>query len=758
MAAGGQTKAAYLDSTLGADARARDLLGRMTLEEKVRQMSACRTCCFLKNGKVSGQAVRKFFRGLSIGTMRDAELNPRESAEAMNAVQKYLVEQTRFGIPAIVHAECLHGHSSGRATIFPQAIGQGSTWNPGLIGRMAQAIAKEARAVGVTQALSPDLDLGRDPRWGRLEESYGEDPFHVSRMGVAYIRGMQGGGGTIDREHLVCTIKHFAAHGSPERGINTGPVSGGMRELRSLYLPPFKAAVMEAGALSVMPAYSEYDGIPASASKLLLTRILRDEWGFAGYVFSDYCAIEILKIFHKTAASPADAGRQALAAGLDLEAPFEYAYGDVLLQCVRRGEVPVELVDRAVMRILRVKFLAGLFENPYVDARRAERVVNCAAHRALAREVARESIVLLKNDGNLLPLKRSIRRIAVIGPNADKAQFGDYTFPNLDAVTPLQGVKGAVSKRTQVVHARGCHLHGLSRDNFAAAVEAARSSDAAIVIVGDTSHSLGGVGWGAEGEAATCGEGFDNGELTLPGVQEELVRAVHATGTPTIAVLVNGRPYSIPWLAENVPAIVEAWYPGEQGSNALADILFGKVNPSGRLTVSVPRGVGHIPACYNHKPSSGGYYHKPGTPEKPGRDYVFSDPAPLFPFGHGLSYTTFKYSNLRVSPCRISADGKVNVSVTVRNTGRVAGKEVVQLYLTDVVSSVTTPVKALRRFEKIDLLPGRARTVSFTLNPEDLGLYDEEMCFVVEPGEFEVAVGCLKKRFEVVQRGGRRQA
>ena len=748
-----ESKPGYMDATLGVASRVRDLLGRMTIEEKVRQMGMCDPARFLKNGRLSSRAVKRFFKGTSVGCIQDVrQPDPKESAEIINAIQKYLVENTRLGIPALVVGECLHGHLSPRATVFPQAIALASTWSPDLVRRMAEAAAKEARAVGMTQAFAPDLDLARDPRWGRVEETYGEDPYLVSRMGVAYIRGMQGEELPIDREHLVCTPKHYAAHGSPDAGVNLAPVAGGLRELYTVYLPPFRAAVTEAGALSVMPAYSEYDGVPAAASKHLLTRVLREEWGFQGYTFSDYGAVMMLHTFHKTAATPAEAGRQALEAGMDLEAPGGYGFGEALLGLAGKGEAPVSWIDRAVTRILRVKFLAGVFENPYADARKARRVVNCAAHRKLALDIARESIILLKNQGNLLPLDRNIRSVAVIGSNADVAQLGDYSIVNPAIPGPLQGIRKIVSRRTQVRYAHGCCLYERSRGGFDEAVDAARGSDAAILFLGGASTVFAGIGWGTEHwPTVTCGEGFDRADISLPGVQQELLRAVHATRTPTVAVLVHGRSYAVSWMAEHVPAVVEAWYPGEQGATALAEVLFGKVNPSGRLPVSIPRSVGHVPAFYNHKPSARGYYHTPGAPDKPGRDYVFSETTPLFAFGHGLSYTTFKYSGLRVSPKRILPGGLVRVSVRVGNSGRRAGKEVVQVYVNDVVSSVTTPVKALRRFEKVSLRPGEEKVVSFELEPEDLALLDENMNWTVEPGTFEVMVGGLKRSFEVVR-------
>jgi len=749
---GRRAGALYQDSSQPVETRVRDLLGRMTLEDKIRQMGMANSVDFVKAGRFSPTLARKFFKGTGIGALQDPRLEPRTSGELVNELQKFLAKNTRLGIPALVVSECLHGHMSQGATIFPQAIGLASTWNADLLQEVAAVAAKEARSVGVSQALSPDLDLARDPRWGRVEETYGEDPYLCSRMGVAYIKGLQGERPTVDGEHLIATTKHFAAHGSPEGGVNLAPVSAGPRELRELYLPAFKAAIVEAGALSVMPAYSELDGVPCSGSKLLLTKILREEWGFRGYTFSDYGAIHMLAAMHRTASDLTEAGKQALEAGMDMEAPLIAAFGDRLSKLVRRGQVPVELIDQAVSRILRVKFLAGLFENPYADPKRAVKVVNNPRHRRLARQAAQEAVILLKNEHDLLPLDRNIESIAVIGPNADVAQLGDYSIEKDQVVTPLEGIRRAVSRKTKVIHAKGCGICELSRKGFDEATAAAERAQAAIVVVGGSSMVRSGIGWGTGdkgGHVATCGEGFDRTDLNLPGVQQELVEAVAQTETPTIVVLVNGRAYSIPWIAEHIPAILEAWYPGEEGGNALADVIFGKINPSGRLPVSIPRAVGQLPVCYNHKPSARGYYHRPGSPGNPGRDYVFMDTKPLFEFGHGLSYTKFRYSNLRVVPSRIARAGTVNVSVDVRNVGRREGKEVVQLYVNDLVSSVTTPVKALRGFRKITLKPGQLETVRFTLTPADLALLNEHMEWTVEPGAFEVIVAGLKKRFEV---------
>ena len=738
----------YLDPELSPDLRTRDLLGRMTLEEKLRQLTMLRIRDLSDKGRVKAKAVREAIGDLGIGCLEDPRSTPKKNAEAVNRLQKHLIEKTRLGIPAIVVGETLHGHFSPGATIFPQAIGLGATWDPELVGRMARAAAEEASAIGMTQTLGPDLDLARDPRWGRVEETYGEDPYLVGRMGVAYIRAMQTDAPGLGAAGVICTPKHYAAHGDPQGGLNLSPVNAGTRLLRSLYLQPFEAAVREAGALSIMPCYSELDGVPAHASKLLLTRVLREAWGFRGYVFSDYGGVTMLRSFHRVAATLGEAAKQALEAGMDLEAPGANAYGAELLALIEKGEVDVETVDRAVANVLRVKFLLGLFERPWADPDAAERVVNREAHRRLAREVARESIVLLKNEGGLLPLDAGLASIAVIGPNANACRYGDYTVDK-KGVTPLDGIREAVSKRTRVVHVEGCGISDVTHDGFTDAVRAAKESEVAVVVIGGKSLNMAGVGWGSDTQSATCGEGFDRSDLAPPGVQADLVRAVVETGTPTVVVLVHGRPYAIPWMAERVPAILDAWYPGEEGGHAVAEVLFGKVNPSGKLPVSVPRSVGHVPVFHNHKPSARGYYHKPGRPGEPGRDYVDSEPTPLFEFGHGLSYTKFKYTNLRVTPGRIAPAGRARVAVDVRNAGDRAGKEVVQLYVNDVYSSVTTPVRVLRGFEKIELEPGEKRQVSFTLGPEDLRLLDRDMNWVVEPGEFEVMVGGLGERLEV---------
>ena len=745
----------YRDPECPVDARVKDLLARMTPEEKVRQTAFVWGRNMLEGEELSPARIETTLERAGIGGVMDPWAPAPATVRLANAIQRYLLDHTRLGIPALIMSECLHGHLSPGATIFPQVIGLSCSWDPELVEEIGAAAAREAAAVGIRQAFSPNLDLARDPRWGRVEETYGEDTHLVTRLGVAYVRGLQGKTQTLQPEKLVATLKHFAGHCAPQSGLNLAPADMGERQLREEFLPPFEAAVKEAGALSVMPAYSEIDGVPCSASSFLLRDVLRREWGFQGFTFSDFGAIGMLAGFHGTAKDDQEAGRQAFTAGLDMEAPQIRCFGDKLLELVRKGDVSMERLDEAVGNILRVKFLAGLFEHPYRDEMGVTEIVHCDRHVRLARQAAGESIVLLKNQDGLLPLdEKTISSIAVMGPNADVAECGDYCFPKSEDVSPLEGIRAAVPAGTQVTFTPGCDLHDLGRDGFEAAVQAARDADVAILCVGGSSMSLGGVGWVIDGKPtrpSTCGEGYDRTDLHLPGVQQELVEAVVATGTPVVVVVINGRPLSIPWIAGHVPAILEAWYPGEQGGHAIADILFGRVNPSGKLTTTIPRSVGQVPLYYCRKPSAGGYYRKPGAPGRPGRDYVTSEPTPLYEFGHGLSYTTFHYSRLRLAPSEIAPDGTFTVCVDVRNAGDRAGKEVVQLYVNDVVSSVTTPRRVLKRFKKIALEPGEATTVTFQLGFDDLSLLNRSMERVVEPGRFDIMVGGLCCSGEVLE-------
>ena len=685
----------YKDAKADVEDRVEDLLRRMTLEEKVAQMN------------MDAMGVYEQLP-LGVGVVESPFIGVEEIARQSAEVKRYARENTRLGIPPIQIGECLHGQLAMGATIFPQAIAQGSTWNPELIERMASVIALEASASGVDQALSPLFDLARDPRYGRTEECYGEAPYLVARLGLASL---------------------------------------GEREMRTLHLYPFEVVVKEGNVYAVMPSYNEVDGIPAHVNRWLLTQVLREEWKFPGYVFTDYGSLGHLYSFHKVARNAEEAAPMALRAGVDLEAARPDVYKR-LVELVHNGTIEEAQIDEAVRRILRVKFKAGLFEKPYADPKKIKKIVHRPEHVRLAREVAEESVILLKNENQVLPLDvKTLKSIAIIGPNADQVQYGDYTYTrdNRSGVTILEGLRQKVGKKVEIRYAKGCDITGSRRDGIAEAVQQVQKSDVAVVVLGETSVILSGLGWGVglgENEPKdpfTSGEGYDLTDLNPLGVQRELLQAVYATGKPVILILVHGRPWSIEWEKEHIPAIVEAWYPGEQGGNAIADILLGEVNPSGRLNCSYPRSVGHVPVVYDYKPSGRGINREPGTPENPGRDYVFSSPAPLFPFGHGLSYTTFEYSDLTIAAP--DAEGNIEVTVTVKNTGRRAGKEVVQLYVNDVVSSVTTPVKALKRFAKVGLAPGESRTVNFSLAPQDLALWNAGMQFVTEPGEFQVMIG-----------------
>ena len=760
-------RAMYLDPNQPIEARVEDLLQRMTLEEKVAQMEQLtagrlgelmtsmpqeelmawlnrlgvaeenlaqlfeqREDTILgEDGSFSSERAKKVIGESGVGSVfgLSQSLQPKQAAETANKLQKVAVEETRLGIPILLTEEALHGHLARGVTIFPQAIGMASTWDPDLVREIGCVIAEETRAVGGHQTYSPVLDLGRDPRWGRTEETYGEDPYLASRLGVAMVKGLQGEN-LADGHSIVSTPKHFGGHGQPLGGRDSNMEGITERDLREIHLVPFQAAVEEAGALSAMSAYSMIDGVPCTANRKLLTEILRQEWGFKGYVVSDAYSIEGLQAKHHVAATLKEAIKQAVEAGLDVHL-WGPGFTRPLVELVKEGQVSEETVDRAVRCILRIKFLLGLFENPYIDPERAARVCDSREHRELALRAARESIVLLKNADNLLPLPKDVKSILVTGPNAHnpRNQLGDYSGWS-PVVTVLDGVKAKVSPDTEVRYVKGCDVKGTSTEEIAEAVEAARESDVAIVVVGGSS-------WSAEG---TSGEAADRATLNLPGMQEELVKAICETGTPIVMVLINGRPLTINWAVEHVPAIVEAWYPGEEGGIAVADVLFGDCNPSGKLPITFPRTVGQLPLYYNYKPSGRAY------------DYVFTSGKPLYEFGYGLSYTKFEYSNLCIAPERMGPAAKVKVTVDVQNVGNREGDEVVQLYLNDVVSSVVTPVKELKGFKRVALDVAEKKTVEFTLTPDHLSLLDRHLERVVEPGTFQIMIGGLTGRFEVV--------
>lgn len=768
----------YRDPYQPVEARVDDLLARMTLEEKVAQLGSVWVFEVAPGGRFSEElAGRRLAHGMGqitrIGGASDADA--RAIAALANVLQRYLVERTRLGIPAIVHEECCAGLMARGATVFPQIIGLASTWEPRLARAMAARIRRQMRAVGAHQGLAPVLDVARDPRWGRIEETFGEDPYLASVMGIAYVQGLQGDD---LREGVVATGKHFVAYGVPEGGLNWAPAHVGRRELLEVFLPPFEAAVREARLRSIMPGYHEIDGVPVSADPELLTGVLREQWGFDGIVVSDYTAIDNLRGYHRVATDKAEAAAQALLAGIDVELPSVDCYGEALLDAVRRGRVPVQAVDAAVRRVLTVKFTLGLFDHPYVDEERAAATFDMPEDRALAREIARRSVVLLKNEGGLLPLPRDIGRLAVIGPAAHSRRLlnGDYHYPaHVDVyrqmvmvpgeqppfmppmpppgadleqweaeayprhftpfATILEGIRARVGPRSQVTYARGCDVTDPSTEGFAAAVQAAREADVAVVVVGHKSGLT---------RDCTCGEFRDAAELSLPGVQAQLVWEVLRTGTPTVVVLVGGRPVALGDIARTAPAVMAAWIPGEEGGHAVAEVLLGEAEPGGRLPVSIPRKAGQIPVFYGHKPT-GGRSQVLG-------DYVDVEAGPLYPFGHGLTYTTFRYDRLVIVPEAVPADGQVEVACRVTNVGERAGDEVVQLYVRDVQASVTRPVKELKGFVRLHLRPGESREVRFTLDLCQLAFYDRKWRRVVEPGEVEVMIGASSQDIRLTGR------
>jgi len=727
----------YKDPQAPVEERIKDLLGRMTPEEKIAQMGEA-TCDDLKEDNLA-QTTRfsfeKFKNG--VGSINGFTLSVKEFTVAVNKIQQYLVNETRLGIPAIFLSESLHGLVQNGATIYPQSIAMAGSWNTDLVWEVACQIRREVKAIGASQVLSPDLDLARELRWGRIEETYGEDPYLASKMGVAMIRGLQEGkqpDGTL----LIANAKPFLTYSAPLGGLNLASTPGGWYDLYNTYLPPFKAAIQEANVLSVMSAYNSYDGEALNANPEIYTDLLRKRLGFKGYVYSDWGAIRMLNSFHKVAETRLDAAEMAIEAGIDLEAPAPWAYS-ALDTLVKLKRVEMRSIDQAVSRILYVKFISGLFEHPFVDETQIDNNIHLPEHIALSKRMADESIVLLKNENNLLPLDKSkLNSIALIGPNADQVQFGDYTWSrnNLDGITVKEGIEQVAGNELKINYAKGCDLVTLDDSEIPAAVKAARISDVAIVVIGTSSASL-----ARDYSNSTSGEGFDLSDLNPTGKQGELVKAVYATGKPTIVILIQGKPFSIPWIKENIPAVIEAWYPGEMGGLSIAEILFGMVNPSGKIPVSFPQSVGHLPCYYNYLPTDRGFYKKSGTYGNPGRDYVFSSPDPLWAFGHGLSYTTFSFSNFRLDRKDLKFDEELRVRVDIKNSGNREGKEVLQLYIRDEYSSVTRPVKELKAFKKVDLSAGEIKTVDLIISLKDCGYYDNKGNYLLEPGNFKIMLG-----------------
>ena len=750
----------YLDSTQSIERRVEDLLSRMTLKEKVGQMNM--PCVYEDALGPDIPGKREALRRYTLGTYTEEigpgggfftaanevmREGPRDQADFYNELQKIAIERTRLKIPLLQTEEGTHGVMCSGHTIFPEGPGIGSTWNPDLVREIYATAAREARSVGIHQLFTLVVEPNRDPRLGRNEEGYSEDPYLCARIAESIVRGAQGHDVSA-RDKVVAGLCHYPGQSQPVSGFEKGAMEVSERMLREVFLPPWVAGIKKAGALGVMATYPAIDGIPTHASKQILTKILREELGFQGLVLGEGSGIDTI-VWEHVAANQKEAGAIALKAGLDVGISYEAGFMKPLIESVEEGKVSMDLIDRAVRRILRQKFVLGLFERPYVDPDYAVAMVHRREHQDLTLRAARESIVLLKNERGILPLRKDLKSIAVIGPNADHDRnlLGDYVSHAIPQhiVTVLEGIKGLVPATTRVLYAKGSEVWGTNRSGFAEAVQAAKGADIAVVVVGENERY--------SPDKGSNGEGRDVASLDLSGVQEDLIREVQATGTPTVVVLINGRPLSIRWTAENVPAIVEAWLPGELGGRAIAEVLFGDYNPGGKLPVTVPRHAGQLPVFYNFKPTKGRL--KDDRMEV--QEYVDMPGSPLFPFGHGLSYTKFEYSNLKISPAWIGPWGVVQVSVDVQNTGQRQGAETVQLYVNDLISSVTRPLRELKGFEKIVLQAGEKMTVRFKLGPEELSFLDRNLESVVEPGTFRVMVGSscddirLGGNFEVKQ-------
>jgi beta-glucosidase len=740
---------AYLNPELSPERRTCDLLSRMTLKEKVAQM----LCVWEKKastlvdarGDFDVQKAKSSFKdrlGLGqVGRPSDAGggRNARQMAGLTNAIQKFFMENSRLGIPVIFHEECLHGHAAIDGTSFSQPIGLGATFNPELVRQLFSMTAEEARLRGTHQALTPVVDVAREPRWGRVEETYGEDPYLVSQMAIAAVQGFQGDASFKGKKNVIATLKHFAAHGQPESGTNCAPVNVSERILREVFLTTFKQAIQKGGAISVMASYNEIDGVPSHANKWLLRDVLRREWGFKGFVVSDYFAIRELNerpgfFGNHLAEDGKQAAALAAKAGVNIELPDADCYPH-LVELVRKGQVRESLLDELITPMLLWKFKLGLFEDPYVDPDAAESIVGCEEHRKLALKAARETITLLQNSNAAVPLSGGkIKTLAVIGPNADRELLGGYSGKPRHGVTLLQGVRQRAGSMRILYH-EGCKITiggswqqdevnpsdpAEDRKSIAEAVEVARQADAVVLALGGNEQT--------SREAWALNHMGDRASLEMVGRQDELVDAIAATGKPIIAFLFNGRPLSIGNLKGKAAAIFECWYLGQETGTAVAEVLFGDINPGGKLPVTIPRSAGHLPAYYNYKPAAR-------------RGYLFDDIRPLFPFGFGLSYTTFTISEPRLEKKFIRRKESTVVRVDVTNTGTVRGDEVVQMYIRDKVSSVTRPVKELKGFGRITLEPGQTETVVFYITPEHLAFYDINMQYTVEPGEFEIMVG-----------------
>jgi beta-glucosidase len=742
--------ALYRDPAAAVAERTADLLARMSIEEKAAQMTCVwnlkKEMLLDERGRFSKKKASEHFgHGYGLGQVgRPGDfgggIGPREMAELTNDIQRFFIQNSRLGIPVLFHDECLHGHVGVGGTSFPQPIGLASTFNPELVCQLYAMTAHEARARGVHQALTPVVDVAREPRWGRVEETFGEDPYLVSRMAVAAVRGFQGDGAFRDKRHVVATLKHFAAHGQPESGTNCAPVNVSQRILREVFLFPFQAAVREAGAMSVMASYNEIDGVPSHANRWLLHDVLRSEWGFQGTVVSDYYAIRELherpELYgHHLAHDGKEAAELAVRAGVNIELPEPDCYS-LLVESVRGGSLRESELDELVAPLLAQKFQLGLFDDPFVEPEDAAQIVGCDVHRQLALTAARQTITLLKNEGGLAPLDATrIKTLAVIGPNADRELLGGYSGRPKYTSTILSGIRARVGRNIEVLYHEGCKITkggswwqdevvpsdpAEDRRSIAQAAELAKNADAIVLAIGGNEQT--------SREAWMRNHLGDRASLDLVGQQNELVDALVETGKPVLALVFNGRPLAIRHLAENVPVIYECWYLGQETGVAVAEALFGDINPGGKLPITIPRSAGHVPAYYNYKPSAR-------------RGYLFDDVTPLFPFGFGLSYTQLAFGPPRLEKASIARDESTMAHVDVTNRGPRAGDEIVQLYIRDLVSSVTRPVKELKGFQRVTLQPSETKTVSLPITPDRLAFWNIDMEFVVEPGDFLLMVG-----------------
>jgi beta-glucosidase len=736
--------ALYKDAKMSSEQRAHDLLGRMSLEDKIMQLMAVMDGApvrFDTKFLADTAKMRQTF-GKGTHSVQPYFGDIKETVEGRNKIQKYLLEKTKWGIPAIFVDEGQHGLMKPEATAFPMAIGLACSWNTALFEQVYTVAAREMRSRGAQWAFSPVIDVCRDPRWGRVEETYGEDPYLNGMYAIAAVKGLQGSStGKVMPNHVASTLKHFCGHGQPEGGLNQAPANYSERTLREFHFPPFKMCIDNAHPVSVMPSYNEIDGVPSHANAWLLKDILRKEWGYDGMVISDWRSFDQLDTKHFIAKDKKDAAMMAFNAGVQVELPVANYY-KFLPELLKEGKVKLSDIDNAVFQTLKIKFDLGLFENPYVDYKTAVDISKDPASKALALRSAQESIVLLKNENNILPLQKGkYKKIAVVGPCSNDLFTGGYSGVPYESVTILDGIKAKVGTSSEVLWSQGCKIVdnlSLNHTNWttdlikftpreqnlkmiAEAIEVAKQADIILLAVGETEHLC--------REAWSKTHLGDNMTLDLVGEQQELVEAMVATGKPVVVYLMNGRPLSVNYIVKNCPAVIEGWYMGQETGTAAADILFGDVNPSGKLTITFPRSVGQVPMYYNHKPSA--QFH----------GYVSMESTPLFPFGFGLSYTVFEYKNLRFSSDKIKSDGKTEVMVDVTNTGKMKGDEIVQMYINDKVSSVTRPVQELKGFERISLNAGETKTVTFSIDPSKLSFWNLEMNYVVEPGQFDVMIG-----------------